>query len=253
VAVLTLRVTKATLEWLREARLLFEGYPQHPRLQPGNLIKFHDTCITEPYSAIYSGFNIFRMGAFSFCHSELPPDTIVGRYCSLSWNIRVPGPNHPTQFLTTSPIIYDKDFRLMKLFETDAGEPFTAQQSSPQKAGVRIGHDVWIGQDVSIMRGITIGNGAVVAASAVVTRDVAPYEIVGGNPARRIRLRFDEAIVQELQDIQWWKYSLAHLEKRHCQSIRSTIDALKVIKNAAASQDLTVRQIALKELPGEAV
>ena len=75
----------------------------------------------------------------------------------------------------------------------------------------KIQNDVWIGQNVLLKRGITIGDGAVIGAGAVVVKDVAPYEIVGGVPARRIRMRFDEAIVDELLKLKWWQYGIHQL------------------------------------------
>ena len=68
-----------------------------------------------------------------------------------------------------------------------------------------IGNDVWIGYEAVIMAGVHIGNGAIIAARAVVTKDVPPYTIVGGVPARPIRKRFDEEVIQELETLQWWE------------------------------------------------
>ena len=81
-----------------------------------------------------------------------------------------------------------------------------------RKGDTRIGNDVWIGSEAMIMPGITIGDGAVIATRAVVTRDVAPYSIVGGNPARPIRPRFDEEQVAMLQAMQWWDWPLPRLQ-----------------------------------------
>ena len=72
------------------------------------------------------------------------------------------------------------------------------------KGDIVIGNDVWIGYEAVIMAGVHIGNGAIIAARAVVTKDVPPYTIVGGVPARPIRKRFDEEVIQELETLQWW-------------------------------------------------
>src|SRR6185312_6866720 len=74
-----------------------------------------------------------------------------------------------------------------------------------------IGNDVWIGQDVSLNRGVTIGDGAVVAGFSVVTRDVPPYAIVGGNPAKIIKYRFPEETINALLESRWWDYEAKHV------------------------------------------
>ena len=88
----------------------------------------------------------------------------------------------------------------------------SVQDGFLRKGDTRIGNDVWIGSEAMIMPGITIGDGAVIATRAVVTRDVAPYTIVGGNPARPIRPRFDEEQVAMLQAMQWWDWPLPRLQ-----------------------------------------
>ncbi|EKH1299220.1 CatB-related O-acetyltransferase, partial [Escherichia coli] len=81
-----------------------------------------------------------------------------------------------------------------------------------RKGDTRIGNDVWIGSEAMIMPGITIGDGAVIATRAVVTKDVAPYTIVGGNPAQPIRRRFNEEQIVMLQEMQWWDWPLPRLQ-----------------------------------------
>ncbi len=76
------------------------------------------------------------------------------------------------------------------------------------KGDTVIGNDVWIGMDTTIMPGIKIGDGAIIAAKSVVTRDVAPYTIVGGNPANKIKERFSNEIIEELLQIQWWHFDI---------------------------------------------
>ena len=77
---------------------------------------------------------------------------------------------------------------------------------------MRIGHDVWIGRSAIVLAGVTVGDGSVIGAGSVVTKDVPPYAIVAGNPARLIRYRFDENVIQKLKEINWWNFSEARLK-----------------------------------------
>jgi chloramphenicol O-acetyltransferase type B len=124
------------------------------------------------------------------------PPVRVGRYCSINETVTfMPGGEHPLDAVTT----------FFFYWGMGEGEPEPAGSRGP----ITVGNDVWIGRDALIMSGITVGHGAVVAARAVVTKDVAPYEIVGGVPARHIGWRFDEQIREELLKIAWWEWPVA--------------------------------------------
>jgi virginiamycin A acetyltransferase len=86
-------------------------------------------------------------------------------------------------------------------------------KSYPNKGDLIIGNDVWIGYNATIMSGVTIGDGAIIATNATVTKDVTPYTIVGGNPAKEIRKRFDEDTIKKLLDMQWWNWDIARITK----------------------------------------
>jgi acetyltransferase-like isoleucine patch superfamily enzyme len=120
----------------------------------------------------------------------------IGRFCSIADGVEILlGGNHRTDFATTYP------FGAMTGVwpEARGRDDFHAS-----KGDVAIGHDVWLGSQCMILSGVTIGTGAVVAARAVVTRDVPPYAIVGGNPAKLIRMRFDAPTVERLLASRWW-------------------------------------------------
>lgn len=88
------------------------------------------------------------------------------------------------------------------------------------KGDIVIGNDVWIGYDAVIMAGVTIGDGAIIGTKAVVTKDVAPYSIVGGVPAKEIRKRFAPEVIKRLQEIQWWDWPEEKIRKS-IQAIQS--------------------------------
>jgi len=123
-----------------------------------------------------------------------PPYLVVGNYCSIAGGVTVVvNGGHRTDWVTTFPIrqIYQLPDRVL--------------DGHPKATGpVTIGSDVWVGAGATLLGGVNIGHGAVVGASAVVASDVRPYSIVVGNPAREIRRRFDDEVVQRLLVLEWW-------------------------------------------------
>lgn len=148
--------------------------------------------------------NWVEIGAFSYVSPGcLLHQLTIGRYSSIGDDVQVLSA-HPIDRLTTSPFPYHTLF----------SAPFDAapQTSFTPFAKTIIGNDVWIGSGVRLKSGITIGDGAIVGAASVVTKNVAPYSIVGGAPAKFIRYRFDEKAIEELVALQWWEYNLLGLE-----------------------------------------
>lgn len=137
--------------------------------------------------------------------------TKIGRFCSISHHVSVCRGNHPVNYVTTFPAFY---------YDTSKQIGFTIHHGKPiydniykypqgeSKFQVIIGNDVWIGAHVLILGGVTIGDGAVIGAGSVVTKDVKPYSIVGGNPAKEIRKRFDDNTINKLIALKWWNYSV---------------------------------------------
>ena len=121
----------------------------------------------------------------------------IGSFCSIADNITIIlGGNHRTDWITTFPFGH--------IFKDELGGANIA--GHPRSNGeIIIGNDVWIGRGATILSGIKIGDGAVIAANSTVTKDVQPYEIVGGNPARVIKKRFNEKITELLLKLKWWE------------------------------------------------
>ena len=150
-----------------------------------------------------------RVGAFTYFYSgQAVHCDSIGRYCSIAGGVRIGDHEHPTDWLSTSPFQYNPE-RFEFSDAANLGSALTEENHNHAFRGeaATIGNDVWIGSRVTILRNVTIGDGAVVASAAVVTKDVPPYAIVGGVPAKVIRYRFDEATIRELLDIAWWRFS----------------------------------------------
>lgn len=146
-------------------------------------------------------------GAYSYANvGATIYDCDVGRFCSIGHNVMVGPTEHPTDRLSTSGFVFgDRVFS----FDEAYNEMIFRERAEINYARTKIGNDVWIGASVFIRRGVVIGDGAVIAAGAVVTKDVPPYAIVGGTPAKIIRYRFDEPTIARLLAAKWWEYTLS--------------------------------------------
>lgn len=129
----------------------------------------------------------------------------IGRYCSIGQKVQVVFGNHPTSgFVSTHPLFYSKATATgFSFVDKNRFEEFTYTDKD-KKYFVEVGNDVWVGYNVLIMAGVHIRDGAIIAAGAVVTKDVPPYAVVGGVPAKIIKYRYREEDINYLLKLQWW-------------------------------------------------
>lgn len=130
-----------------------------------------------------------------------PERLVIGRFCSLATGVRfiMNGANHRMSGLSTFPF---------PIMGGDWGRYFDLLTDLPDAGDTIVGNDVWIGRDAVVMPGTRIGDGCIVATGSVVTGVVPPYSIIGGNPARTIRRRFDDAQIDRLLEVRWWDWPL---------------------------------------------
>lgn len=129
----------------------------------------------------------------------------IGAFTSIAPNVKLSAGNHPLTYVSTHPFAYLKEFGFVKTTDTSA---------ILNNEDIHIGHDVWIGESAIILTGVTIGHGAVVAAGAVVTKDVPPYAIIAGVPAKVLRYRFNPATVKKLLASRWWEWPDADIRTK---------------------------------------
>lgn len=176
-----------------------------------------DKTVSLAGSPVYLGK--VDVGKYTFLNGDAYLENVsIGAYCSIGRDLHIISGSHDLSCFSTYPFwSYNKKSPFYK-YERD----YEDQRAKDSFGNIRrtiIGNDVWIGSFVEIVGGVTIGDGAAIAAGAVVTKDVPPYAIVGGNPAKIIRYRFDEEKIKRLQDSKWWE-----LNDRQLQQLWETID-----------------------------
>ena len=145
---------------------------------------------------------------------------IIGKFCALARGIKfiMNGANHQLDGFSTYPFY---------IFGNGWEKVTPQPEQLPYKGDTVIGNDVWIGYESVIMPGVKVGHGAIIAAKSVVVNDVAPYRIVGGNPAKPIRTRFDDTVIQSLLEIAWWDWEIEKVSRNLEKIVAADVEGLR--------------------------
>lgn len=192
------------------------------------------------------------LGAFTYINSYSEIGSAkIGRYGSIARNVLIDPGSHPISPLSTHPFASDPsgmsagmrdNADYMRIVGNRYDKPFIRR-----RAGVSIGHDVWIGANAIILGGVTIGHGSIIGAGAIVTKDVEPYSIVGGNPARHIKWRFSESIRMRLLASNWWDWDLSGLALRDYTDVEAFLDILEGAIKLNKIKKLEPRKITIRQ------
>lgn len=174
---------------------------------PGNMnVQFIRNTITKPNIIVgdYSYYNALNGESFEdqvlYHYEVIGTKLVIGKFCSIAPEVRfmMDGGNHRMDG-STYPF---------NIFGNGWERHTPSLDQLPIKGDTVVGNDVWIGRRVTIMPGVRIGDGAIISSEAVVVKDVDPYTVVGGNPAREIKQRYPKEIIQELLEIRWWDFDI---------------------------------------------
>lgn len=175
--------------------IFLKNFIDHPNIEIGDYTYFNDFRLPVPD---------VRQLLIPYMHAGVPEKLVIGKFVQIAHGVQIitSSANHQMAGFSTYPFAV-------------FGEPWATSYVPewPNKGDTIIGNDVWIGHEATIMPAVTIGDGAIIASRSVVTKDVPAYAIVGGNPARLIRYRFDAATIAQLLQLQWWDWPIATINQ----------------------------------------
>lgn len=187
-----------------------------------------------------------RIGIFSYLGNDSEiKNADIGRFCSIARNVAIGAPEHPLDWVSSHPIQYD-GLRWFDSIEawgefSDDSEVFRGNRKR-----TRIGNDVWIGRNAIIRQGVTVGTGAVIGANAFVNRDVPPYAIVGGVPAKVIKHRFPPEMIERLLASEWWTLDMPEELRRLYSKPLAFLDLLEDMKAKDLLKPLAIDTMVLR-------
>ncbi len=170
---------------------------------------------------IYGGCEI---GQFTYLNvgCVVYSNTSIGKFCSIGRSVEIGLAQHPISYLSTHPFqCADSLFTRFSGYSEIQRKPWRFHPPTS------IGNDVWIGAKVNILSGVNIGNGVIIAAGSVVTKSIPPYSIVGGIPAKVIKMRFSDEIIEKLEALCWWNMDLDNLKDLPFENIEKCIEILE--------------------------
>ncbi|MBI3893743.1 MAG: CatB-related O-acetyltransferase [Candidatus Wallbacteria bacterium] len=166
---------------------------------------------------------------FNINENSYIAQTTVGSYCTIGARTAINAFGHPVDWLSVHEFQYHANaFNWVDSYRNFARLPWSLSPGATSK--VSVGNDVWTGHNVNVMGGVTIGDGAIIGAGAVVTHDVPAYAIVGGVPAKLIRFRFRDPIIQRLLALKWWEFPFERLSGLAFNDIERCLDQLEEIR-----------------------
>jgi acetyltransferase-like isoleucine patch superfamily enzyme len=220
-----LALTPAIIRMLGDAGLLLDGLAKCHRLSPLSQIEGP----TAIQSRVPTGARLV-IGAFCNLSGGSVNHLLAGRYCSVATGVTIGAHEHPTDWVTTSRIAYFPQVNgwdRLTLGEDAADLPLRTPLFRTPCPVTTLGHDVWIGQGAWLKAGVTVGTGAIIGARATVVKDVPPYAIVVGTPARVVRLRFPDAVIERLLASAWWRFALLDMFDAPFDQIEKALDIIE--------------------------